>query len=278
MSLLENNKELHGFGATIHTLYITVADLKFFQIGNGMSPIDNEGATPCVTGIFKGIASIEDDALVIIGSENEPIKELSITLRPFNDWRSLTNRWDSHLKETGEPIVKNGNDDSSRIKQFLQNVHSKFNEHPPTASVGFYESWFIECDIHQEIFNCLATDFNNCDCKNIRIAIEMHPTLIDNEYAEIYEPVVFGVLDWDKHGTSGFGYTSSLTWEKSAGSAPQTEQIKNESSTLDNTLHTLQTNFDNINKSVKKELVSINFSIRIGLILLLLLILTIGFS
>ena len=69
MSLLNNNKELYGFGDTIRTLYVTASNLKYFQIGNGMSPIDDEGIAPCVTGLLKGEAVIEDDALMIIGSD-----------------------------------------------------------------------------------------------------------------------------------------------------------------------------------------------------------------
>ncbi len=283
MSLLENNKELHGFGDSIRRLYVTVTDLKCFQIGNGMSPIDDEGITPCVTGLFKGTASIEDDALMIIGSDKEPIKQLSITIRPFNDWIHLNERWDEHLKETGEAKTtgQEVNDDFGRIKQYLQNVHNnRFNEQPPTASVGFYKNWFIECDIHQEIFNKLTADFINGSCEQIRIAIEMHPTLIDNEYADRSESVVFGVLDWDAYGSSGFGYTTSLTWEKNPTAVAQSLQMPNKekaANIINGAPHALQL-ADDIKNVVIKELASVNFSMRIGLILLFLLVITVGFS
>jgi hypothetical protein len=61
----------------------------------------------------------------------------------------------------------------------------------------------------------IAADFSNGSCEQIRIAIEMHPTLTDNKYADRSVSVVFGVLDSKVYGiSSGFGYTTSLNWEK----------------------------------------------------------------
>lgn len=128
----------------------------------------------------------------------------------------LKERWESMVQtyNLNAPINLEQETDINRIKQYLQNVYKRYDEYPPSAFIGIFEEWYIECHIPEEIFESLASDFYNGASNSLHVAIDMQPTFINNKYAEYYESVAFGLLDIEKYGQSGCVYITNLTWEK----------------------------------------------------------------
>ncbi len=294
MSLLDNNKQLHGFGDTSRTLFLTINDLKLLRGGGGFEPLDDEQSKPVMPESviwekITGVASINDDSLMIIGSDKPPITQLSFSLQSSDDSDSFIKRWPTvkdwlgpNKPETAE------NDDDARLLRYLNNVYKRFDERAPTCSVGFYpeshtRGWSIECWVSKTILNALSNDFLSGRCQSIKLFVEIHPALIDNEYAGAYDHVTYGLLNPDTYGTAGYGWVNGISWGfEDKGLLPDVlNGLNQEKSVTDQdseeNLPVTQQFATETTDRLSKELKSLNLIIRTGIALILLLVLVIVF-
>lgn len=234
-SLTDENAELGDFGSSIRTLHGTVHALTVQRGWRGRDLFADDPDKiynyESKTGDWiKGRIKLEkrDRVQLIRTTEACRSDKLTLTLRPYESLATLAERWDrmEDIWERMETRRRGGEDmqspDAQRLLQFLSNVRQHFNEQPPTLSIGFHDwtskyktggDWNVEAFVPQDVFAAFADDIVGGRCSGVNIGMELAPTLVDSEYAEHSDPVVFGVLDFDKYGPTD-GWTTYLGWSR----------------------------------------------------------------
>lgn len=189
------------------------------------SPGDQARPIEIVNSVL-GLATVDKDTIAIIGSQRRPTRQLSFTLGSFEDWNTVSEKWQRDKIIWGDPLrdleTSVDNEDGQRFLQYLRIVYAQFEERPPTIWLGFSKAdcelgnkdeWQLSCEVPRPVLNALATDISNGKCDRLDVLLTLAPTLVDNEHAPPSVPVTLGILRLGKYdGGSSRGWIERVSW------------------------------------------------------------------
>jgi hypothetical protein len=183
---------------------------------------DAAGGGESIRTVVTGTGAVDGSSIRKVGSAGPAVSQLTVRLDGYASPAELSTQWQRRranslwptglgatlsLPQTVDPEIVRLNkllfDRYSAKAATMVLVHL-----PADAETRQEDSWTLQCSLPQPILDALVHDVVTERCHATTIACDMHPTLIDFEYATPWDHATFGV-----YNGRGYGWLSSIQWD-----------------------------------------------------------------